>query len=158
MFLLDQEKLREKGDLKKLNLYIKGEKANGNCRKSPLTCSLIEKIEPTRNCFRGEVAFSVMSSEMHLWPTCGPTNCRLRAHLGLIVPDGIRFRVANETRSLIQGKFLIFDDSFEHEVWNERKEICLSLIIDFWHPNISHDQRNTIFPQSIKNNLKLKLF
>lgn len=150
-FLLDEENLREKGDLKKLNLYIRGEKENENCKKSPLTCSLIEKIDPMWNSFRGDVAFAVMSSETHLWPHCGPTNCRLRAHLGLIVPDGTRIRVANETRTLSKGNFLIFDDSFENEVWKEGKENCLLLRIDLWHPDLTNEQRNNIFPRSIKS-------
>ena len=45
-----------------------------------------------------QVKFSVMSPGVHVWPHCGPTNCRVRAHLGLVVPEGPRIRVVNETR------------------------------------------------------------
>lgn len=35
----------------------------------------------------------------HVWPHTGPTNCRLRMHLGLVIPkEGCKIRCANETR------------------------------------------------------------
>jgi len=52
-----------------------------------------------------------------VWPHCGPSNTRIRAHLGLVVPEGCcRMRVANETIEWKEGKIIVFDDSFEHEV------------------------------------------
>lgn len=34
----------------------------------------------------------------HVWAHTGPTNCRLRAHLGLVIPDGASIRVAEDIR------------------------------------------------------------
>lgn len=35
----------------------------------------------------------------HVWPHTGPTNCRLRMHLGLVIPEeGCRIRCAQENR------------------------------------------------------------
>ena len=34
----------------------------------------------------------------HVWPHTGPTNCRLRAHLGLVIPEKVAIRVGNDTR------------------------------------------------------------
>lgn len=79
-------------------------------------------------------------------PHCGPTNCRLRAHLGLVVPPGPRIRVGNETRTWKQGKFIVFDDSFEHEVWHDGSKPRLVLMIDLWHPEITKEQRASISP------------
>ena len=36
-------------------------------------------------------------------------------------------------------KVLLFDDSFEHEVWNHTSEPRLVLIVDIWHPQLQHD-------------------
>ena len=47
----------------------------------------------------------------------GPTNTRLRAHLGLMIPDEglIEMRIANDKRlRWSDGKIFVIDDSFEH--------------------------------------------
>jgi beta-hydroxylase len=57
-----------------------------------------------------------------------------RAHLGLQIPsDTIKcaMRVGTETKSWIPGKFLMFNDSVEHEVWNDTDEDRVVLVLDF---------------------------
>lgn len=44
-----------------------------------------------------QVKFSVMHPGTHIWPHTGPTNCRLRAHLGLVIPESVAIRVAKTT-------------------------------------------------------------
>ena len=54
-----------------------------------------------------------------VWPHTGPTNARLRLHLGLVVPEdykNVNLTVAEQTRYWEEGKVLTFDDSFEHSV------------------------------------------
>lgn len=97
MFTDESEGLREKGDWKQFDLYTRGQKIARNCDKTPITCSLIDHFEAAK-CTRGQVKFSVMLPDTHVWPHCGPTNCRLRAHLGLVVPDYTYIRVEKETR------------------------------------------------------------
>ena len=87
-----------------------------------------------------------MRPGVHVWPHCGPTNCRVRCHLGLVTPPGPRIRVGNETRAWEQGRFIIFDDSFEHEVWHDGESVRLVLIIDVWHPELSAHHRATLPP------------
>ena len=72
----------------------------------------------------------------HLAAHCGPSNFRLRCHLGLVVPSGVRIRVGDEVREWEAGKCLIFDDSFEHEVWHDGDEDRVVLICDLWHPDV----------------------
>ena len=66
----------------------------------------------------GSAYFSALTPGARLRPHCGPTNVRLRVHVGLEVEAGARLRVGNETRAWVDGGVLIFDDSFEHEVWS----------------------------------------
>ena len=87
-----------------------------------------------------------MQPGTHVWPHTGPTNCRIRSHLGLIVPDGTRLRVGNVTRSWTEGKVLVFDDSFEHEVWHDGDSYRLVLIVDLWHPELTVEERNSLSP------------
>ena len=53
-------------------------------------------LKPT--LFLVQIKYSVMHPGIHVWPHCGPTNCRIRAHLGLVVPEGPKIRVATEYR------------------------------------------------------------
>ncbi|XP_050076125.1 claspin-like [Anopheles maculipalpis] len=147
VFVNESENLRDRGDWKQLELFSRGTRIERNCGRAPLTCRLVEQYFPAaRTCKRGQVKFSVMHPGTHVWPHCGPTNCRIRAHLGLSVPQGTYIRVAEETRSWEDGKWLIFDDSFEHEVWHNGTETRLVLIVDFWHPELTESQRRTLSP------------
>lgn len=97
-------------------------------------------------CKRGQVKFSVMHPGTHVHAHTGPTNCRIRSHLGLVVPEGARLRVANVTQTWEEGKFIIFDDSFDHEVWHTGSSYRLVLIIDLWHPELTAEERRTLSP------------
>uniref|UniRef100_A0A3Q0SQL3 Aspartyl/asparaginy/proline hydroxylase domain-containing protein n=1 Tax=Amphilophus citrinellus TaxID=61819 RepID=A0A3Q0SQL3_AMPCI len=93
------------------------------------------------------IKFSVMQPGTHVWPHTGPTNCRLRMHLGLVIPKhGCKIRCTNDTREWEEGKVLIFDDSFEHEVWQEADSYRLIFIVDVWHPELTQYQRQTLSP------------
>lgn len=67
-----------------------------------------------------------------------------RAHLGLVVNADARIRVGNETRRWVEGRFIILDDSFEHEVWHEGDGVRLILIVDMWHPDLTAAQKNSL--------------
>ena len=48
-------------------------------------------------------------------PHCGPSNARLRLHLGLVAAPGARLRVGGRSLAWEEGRAVVFDDSFEHE-------------------------------------------
>ena len=92
-----------------------------------------------------------MEGGTHVWAHCGPTNCRLRAHLGLVVPnEGVgkrpTLRVEDRTLHWEEGKMFVFDDSFEHEVWHNGTKRRLVLIVDLWHPELTQQQRASLAP------------
>jgi aspartyl/asparaginyl beta-hydroxylase (cupin superfamily) len=87
------------------------------------------------NAGGGEIIFSRLGPNTHIRPHCGTTNLRLTAHLGLVVPpDKCRIRVADQWLEWREGKVLVFDDSYEHEVVNEASTIRVVLLLRFWHP------------------------
>lgn len=145
-FVDETEKLREKGIWKQLTLYQRGIKTRNGCDYAPRTCELLETLPDTINCKRGQVKFSLMQPGTHVWPHCGPTNCRIRAHLGLVVPAGARIKVGNNTREWKEGKFIVFDDSFEHEVWHQGNKARIVLIVDLWHPELTAAEKATLSP------------
>ncbi|KAM9551080.1 aspartyl/asparaginyl beta-hydroxylase-like isoform 8-T8 [Salvelinus alpinus] len=147
LFVPEEENLREKGEWGQFTLWQQGKKAGESCRSVPKTCGLLERFPEAIGCKRGQIKFSVMQPGTHVWPHTGPTNCRLRMHLGLVIPKtGCKIRCTNDTRAWEEGKVLIFDDSFEHEVWQDADSYRLIFIVDVWHPELTQYQRQTLSP------------
>ncbi|XP_037135146.1 aspartyl/asparaginyl beta-hydroxylase isoform X8 [Syngnathus acus] len=144
-FVPEEENLREKGEWGQYTLWQQGKKSGTSCQAVPKTCSLLERFPEATACKRGQIKFSVMQPGTHVWPHTGPTNCRLRMHLGLVIPkQGCTIRCTDQTREWEEGKVLIFDDSFEHEVWQDADTFRLIFIVDVWHPQLTASQRQTL--------------
>jgi len=111
-----------------------GPAAESNCPKT---------VELLQRWFRVELGepvtaqFSALRAGAHIPPHCGVSNVFLTAHLGLIVPQGCRIRVGNEERRWSEGHGFVFDDSFEHEVWNEGDSMRIVFIARFYHPALT---------------------
>ena len=86
-FKAESENLKDTGTWGQFELYRRGEKSVKNCIRAPVTCALIDLVPAAKSCKRGQVKFSLMKAGTHVHPHSGPTNCRLRAHLGLVVPE-----------------------------------------------------------------------
>ncbi|XP_052842857.1 aspartyl/asparaginyl beta-hydroxylase isoform X2 [Drosophila gunungcola] len=144
----EAEQLRDKGVWQQFELYAQGRRVKDNCRRTPITCSLLQEFPESGGCRRGQVKFSVMQAKTHVWSHCGPTNCRLRAHLTLVAPEPEKtsLRVAEQERTWREGELFIFDDSFEHEVWHNGTHARLVLILDMWHPDLTPTQRRSLTP------------
>ncbi len=66
----------------------------------------------------GYVYFSRIKPGTHILPHCGVCNLKLRLQLPLFVDSNheVKIRVANEWRTYAEGRAMIFDDTFDHEV------------------------------------------
>lgn len=87
------------------------------------------------------VLFSILRAGAHIARHSGMFNMRLTCHLPLIVPPGCRFRVGNEVRQWEEGKLLIFDDSIDHEAWNDGPDDRVVLIFDIWRPELTEQEK-----------------
>ena len=134
-FQAQPQRLADRGQWNVYHFYYQGLRMEENCRRCPRTTHIIDSIPGTGDA--GLVYFSVLAPNSHVTPHCGPTNTRLRCHLGLVVPPGCQIRVGLERRSWEEGKCLLLDDSFEHEAWNSSGESRAVLILDFWHPELT---------------------
>ena len=90
------------------------------------------------------VVFSLLKGGAHIAAHTGMFNTRLICHLPLIVPAGCTFRVGNETRPWVEGKLIIFDDTIEHEAWNESSGDRIVLIFDIWRPELSPQEQHEL--------------
>jgi aspartyl/asparaginyl beta-hydroxylase (cupin superfamily) len=88
--------------------------------------------------------FSLLRAQTRIPAHSGFQNTRLTCHLPLIVPPGCRFRVGNEVRQWQVGKLLIFDDTIEHEAWNDSAEDRVVLIFDIWRPELNETEKREV--------------
>ncbi|WP_158928238.1 aspartyl/asparaginyl beta-hydroxylase domain-containing protein [Acidisphaera sp. S103] len=117
--------------------YERGRKNEENCARCPTITRVIEGSNTVRT-MAGLLYVSKLKPGMHIEPHTGPTNLRLRCHLGIRIPDGdCGLTVGGETRRWQEGKCLVFDDSLEHEAWNRTLEPRIVLIVDLWHPDLT---------------------
>lgn len=90
------------------------------------------------------VHFSLLRPGTRLPPHSGMLNTRLICHLPLIVPENCGFRVGGETRRWENRRALIFDDSVEHEAWNDSTETRVILLFDIWRPELTELERRAV--------------
>lgn len=74
--------------------------------------------------------FSAIVPGTHIKAHTGPSNDRLRVHLGMVHTGGARIRAGHEWRTWTEGKVLIFDSSWEHEVYHDGTDLRIVLILD----------------------------
>jgi aspartyl/asparaginyl beta-hydroxylase (cupin superfamily) len=94
--------------------------------------------------FGPTVMFSLLKAGARIEPHTGMFNTRLVCHLPLIVPSKCTFRVGNDVREWKEGKLFVFDDTIEHEAWNDSSEDRVVLIFDIWRPELSEQERREL--------------
>lgn len=127
------------------HLYLRGEKVEENCRRVPKTMEAISCIPQPQVPLRSPAAmFSVLQPRTRIPAHTGVANTRLLVHLPLIVPPGCGFRVGGETRPWVEGQAWVFDDTVEHEAWNDSDQRRTILICDLWSPFLSEMDREVV--------------
>jgi aspartate beta-hydroxylase len=136
-FAPESERIAREGDWDVAFFYERGRRHHEICDACPTTTRVIEGDGAMRTA-AGLIYVSRMRPGTHIHAHRGPTNLRLRCHLGIAVPEGdCAIRVADETRRWSEGACHLFDDSFEHEAWNHTGADRLVLIVDLWHPGLT---------------------
>jgi aspartate beta-hydroxylase len=126
-------------------LWRDGQRVAAHADRCPKTASLLAKA-PTADVrgYAPTAFFSILDKKSHIPPHCGVTNSRLIVHLPLVVPGNCRFRVGSETREWETGKAWVFDDTIEHEAWNDSDLPRGILIFDTWHPGLTAGERELL--------------
>jgi aspartate beta-hydroxylase len=127
------------------HLYQDGAVVPANAARCPRTMQALDAApQPDQPGRTPTAMFSLLKPHTHIPPHTGVSNVRLVTHLPLIVPQDCRFRVGNETRSWEADKAWVFDDTIEHEAWNDSDQLRVVLIFDIWHPQLSAAERALI--------------
>ncbi len=113
--------------------------------RCPHTAAALSKVPLAPIDNRSPSAFfSLLRPETRIPPHSGVTNTRAIIHLPLVVPEGCGFRVGAETREWKVGEAFAFDDTIEHEAWNDSKELRAILIFDVWNPHLAPAEQELI--------------
>jgi aspartyl/asparaginyl beta-hydroxylase (cupin superfamily) len=129
-------------DWSALHLWREGEKMEEACARAPVTAALVEGLPLAPIPGRAPtVFFSLLRPHARIPAHTGVSNIRAIIHLPLIVPEGCGFRVGGETRLWKEGEAFAFDDTIEHEAWNESDSLRAVLIFDVWNPHLSAAER-----------------
>jgi aspartyl/asparaginyl beta-hydroxylase (cupin superfamily) len=115
------------------------------CARCPRTAAAIDAV-PLMHAtnFGPTVMFSVLAPRTHLPAHSSATNARLIVHLPIIVPGNCRFRVGNTTRDWREGEAWVFDDTIDHEAWNDSDQTRVIMLLDVWNPALTMAERELV--------------
>jgi aspartyl/asparaginyl beta-hydroxylase (cupin superfamily) len=126
-------------------LWDQGRRLESHLARCPRTAAALAATPQVDIPGRGPTAFfSILDARTKIPPHTGVTNTRLTVHLPLIVPPGCRFRVGGETREWRVGSAWVFDDSIDHEAWNDSDDARAILIFDVWNPQLTPLERELV--------------
>ena len=103
-----------------------------NCLRCPVTAAVLRSIPGLTTGF-----FSILGPGKRLPPHYGPYRGVLRHHLALLVPkprEQCGIRVGDQVRHWDEGRSLVFDDTYEHEAWNDTDSERVVLFLDIKRP------------------------
>ncbi len=128
----DQKRIAFGDRWKTFIFYGFGYRADDNCARCPHTVRILESIPNLKTAW-----FSILSPGYHVPAHRGVTKGIIRVHLGLIVPkdrDNCYMRVGDQICHWDEGKYFVFDDTYDHEVFNNTDEDRVVLLLDFDRP------------------------
>ena len=109
-----------------------GYRAELNRALCPRTAELIDEVPNVVVAF-----YSIFEPGAHIREHFGVTKAMLNVHLGLMVPpetDRCEIRVRDTYCRWRPGEFLIFDETFNHEAWNESTQPRVILFLQVMRP------------------------
>ncbi len=128
----DQKKISKGKNWRTFILFGFGQKLEKNSKQAPYTAELLSRVPEIQTAW-----FSILSPGYHIPPHTGVTKGIVRAHLGLMIPkdaENCWIRVDDQTRVWRPGEIFVFDDTYEHEVFNNTNEERVILLFDFTRP------------------------
>ncbi len=126
-------------------LWRYGVRNDAACARCPETAALLDTLPLADHSGRAPtVFFSLLAPHTRIPPHTGVSNTRAIVHLPLVVPPGCGFRVGGETREWRIGEAFAFDDTIEHEAWNDSDQMRAVLIFDVWNPHLTEEERQLL--------------
>ncbi len=141
----DPHGMKDNDDWSAFYLWKDGTIIPDHAALCPETVRLVKKIPlPTLVGRSPNILFSRLRTGARIPPHHGFLNTRLIGHLPLIVPQDCGFRVGSETRCWQEGKVWLFDDTIEHEAWNDSPHDRYILLFEVWRPELTAVEQKLI--------------
>jgi beta-hydroxylase len=128
----DHRRIAPAGKWRSYFLVGYGYRIPENVRACPKTAAAVAKVPGLNSAF-----FSILAPGSHIPPHTGVTKAIMTCHLALKVPQAserCRMRVVDEYLQWEEGKALVFDDTYNHEVLNDTDEVRVVLLVQFRRP------------------------
>jgi len=128
----DQATITDDDRWKTYFLYGFGFRSDANCARCPETARLVAAVPGMQTAM-----FSILAPGKHIPEHNGPYKGLIRYHLALKVPEPreqCRIRVDDRIVHWEEGHSLLFDDTYEHEVWNDTDDERVVLFLDVVRP------------------------
>lgn len=127
----DHQGIAPAGKWRSFFLWGYGYPVADNLARCPRTAEIVSRIPGLNSAF-----FSILKPDTHIPDHRGVTKGLITCHLGLQVPRAgdCRMRVHEDIVRWQEGKCLVFDDTYRHEVWNDSEEIRIILLIQVKRP------------------------
>ena len=109
-----------------------GQRIAENIARAPRTTALVERIPGLNSAF-----FSILAPGAVIPRHRGVTKAFITAHLGLKVPRdaaNCTMEVDDQRVQWCEGEWVVFDDTYEHEVWNNTGETRIILLCQVARP------------------------
>ncbi len=137
--------LNHSRDWSAVHLIQNGRRIDSNARHCPRTVAALALLpQPMVEGASPNAMFSLLAPQTRIPAHSGVANTRLVCHLPLIVPPGCGFRVGDSVREWHEGEAFVFDDTIEHEAWNDSDQMRVVLIFDLWPPALSETDRAAV--------------
>ena len=136
-------------------LISQGHMFNNRKNDLPKTMRILEKLKPDILMPMGDVYISMLVPGVHVIEHCGPTNHRVRMHLGSDLPPGATFRVGDISRSSPGTKKAsaakqITPRGFHHSEYGDGKAAWQHVKISAFGDGFEHE---VYFDERLANNV-----
>ncbi len=113
-----------------------------NLARCPILAALVRATPEVLSA-----SLSFLEPHKHIPRHCGPFRGVLRFHLGLsmpLAPDGrpaAVLTVDDREYRIANGEWLLWDDTYPHEVLNDSDEVRIALLLDVWRRGMPLDMQ-----------------
>jgi len=128
----DHRRIANDDSWKSYFLWGYGYRVDANCARCPETTRVVEQVPGLKSAL-----FSILAPHSGIPRHKGVTKGMMTCHLGLSVPkerEKCWIQVHDQTLLWTEGKTMVFDDTYKHEVWNETDEERVVLLVQFARP------------------------
>ncbi len=128
----DHEKIAVDDKWRSFFFWGYGLRAEANCVRCPETARVLEQIPGLLSAL-----YSVTLAGARIPRHTGPTKAIITAHIGLIIPrrrEDCRMQIGDHEVVWEEGRVVVFDDMYPHEVWNNTEEDRVILMLHLKRP------------------------